>query len=631
MLVRNYLKYKKVETEEGDKKEADNMDTEIKFSELGLAPEILEAVTSAGYHTPSPIQAETIPHILNGTDVLGMAQTGTGKTAAVALPTLSLIDTSKKYTQVLVLAPTRELAIQVAESFKVYSRNKKGINVASIYGGQDYKIQINALRKGAHVVVGTPGRVMDHIRRETLKIDNIVTLVLDEADEMLRMGFIDDVEWILSHTPEQRQITLFSATMPYSIKKMTKKYLNNPVEVKIKTKTETAANINQRYLTVKAGQKMTALARVLEAENSDATIIFAKTKTSTVDIADFLNAQGLKAIAINGDLQQKQRERAIDQIKAAKLDILVATDVAARGLDVSRISHVINYDIPQDNETYVHRIGRTGRAGRSGDAILFITPKERRHLASIERMTNKTIAEFKMPTIDDINKKRIEYFKGRITRVMEGKDNSQLHEIIKTYCTETEADPIEVAAALAKIAHGRKPLLLTERDELQTSFSKTESRDRDRTGRRDSRSKKGLPNSDMQLYKIELGRNDDIRPANVVGAFANEAGLDGDLIGQIEIYDDYTTVGLPKKMSKSTLDAIKKVRIAGNISNLSLVGEYTGSGKSNKQRGRKSFSGGSSRKSFGGGNNGGGRGRGRSSGDRKSNSSDKPRRSRKSH
>ncbi len=567
---------KQTEKKEEQTKEVEN---KVLFSDLGLTKDILKVVEEQGYKSPTPIQEETIPYILSGRDVLGQAQTGTGKTAAFALPTLSMVDEKSKVTQVLVLAPTRELAIQVSESYKTYSKYHKGINVCSIYGGQDYSIQFKALKKGAHVVVGTPGRVIDHIRKGTLKLDKVKTIVLDEADEMLRMGFIDDVEFVLDKMPKERQITLFSATMPSVIRKITRNYQSDPVEIKIKTQTETANNINQQFLVVNAGQKKTALSRILEIEETDAAIIFTKTKSATVEITDFLSDLGFRTVAINGDLQQKQRERAIEQLKSHKLDVLVATDVAARGLDVSRISHVINYDIPYDTETYIHRIGRTGRAGRSGSAILLITPKERRRLGQIERVTKKEIKEFKIPSIDAINEKRISKFKERITKVLAGKDNSIFVKAIEEYCNDNDADPIIVAAALAKITQGKKPMLLTKADELKAASGRGERGSNNSRGRDDSRGRnsrgnsrgKPLARSEMELYRIEVGEKDNVKPGNIVGAIANEAGLDGNMIGQIDIYSSYSTVFLPKGMPKDVFNDLRKARIAGKKSEISLT------------------------------------------------------------
>jgi len=413
-----------------------------------------------GYETPSAIQAQTIPLMLEGRDVVGQAQTGTGKTAAFALPILSRLDLHKNDPQVLVLAPTRELAIQVAEAFQKYAHHMKGFHVLPVYGGQDYSVQIRALQRGVHVIVGTPGRVMDHIRRGTLVLDKLTTLVLDEGDEMLRMGFIDDVEWILEQTPKERQVALFSATMPQQIRRIATRHLNNPVEVTVKVKTTTAETIRQRYWPVQGFHKLDALTRILEAEPFDAMLIFVRTKLATVDLSEKLEARGYASAPLNGDIQQNQRERTIERLKNGKLDIVVATDVAARGLDVNRISHVVNYDIPADTESYVHRIGRTGRAGREGDAILFVTPREKRMLYAIENATRKQIEIMDLPSTDVINNKRIDKFKQRITDTVEGVDLSLFTKMIEQYQREHDVPPIQIAAALAQLLQGDSPFLL---------------------------------------------------------------------------------------------------------------------------------------------------------------------------
>ncbi|HFD12814.1 MAG TPA: DEAD/DEAH box helicase [Crenotrichaceae bacterium] len=432
----------------------------LSFSDLGLNQDILKALDDVGYETPSPIQAKMIPFVLQGRDVLGQAQTGTGKTAAFALPILSRLDLNQKTPQVLVLAPTRELAIQVAEAFQSYASRIKGFRVLPIYGGQEYGGQIRQLKRGVHVVVGTPGRVMDHMRKGTLDLKGLKTLVLDEADEMLRMGFIDDVEWVLEQIPDQRQIALFSATMPPAIHRIAKRFLNNPKEIAIKVKTTTASTIRQRYWIVSGLHKLDALTRILEAETFDAIIIFVRTKTVTLELAEKLNARGYAVAALNGDIPQKQRERTIEQLKNKKLDILVATDVAARGLDVQRISHVINYDIPHDSESYVHRIGRTGRAGRSGDAILFVAPREQRMLRTIERSTRHKIEAMQLPSVEQINNKRITRFKDKITKTLTNEDLDIYIRLLGQYQTEHDVAIEDIAAALALMAQGDKSFLL---------------------------------------------------------------------------------------------------------------------------------------------------------------------------
>lgn len=433
---------------------------EPSFSGLDLIEPVLRAVDKAGYETPTPIQIQTIPHILEGKDLLGQAQTGTGKTAAFALPILSKIDLKRAEPQVLVLTPTRELAIQVAESFQEYASQMTGFHVLPIYGGQNYQGQLSRLKRGVHVVVGTPGRVMDHMRQKTLKLDGLTCLVLDEADEMLRMGFIDDVKWILEQTPEGHQILLFSATMPKAIRQIAQSYLKNPIEINIREQTTTVATTRQRFWLVSGIHKLDALTRILEAETFDGVIIFVRTKTATVELAAKLEARGYSAIAINGDIVQSKREAAIDQLKMGKLDILVATDVAARGLDVDRVSHVINYDVPHDTESYVHRIGRTGRAGRSGEAIIFVAPREKSLLYDIERATKQRIEPMHLPSAQMINDKRIARFKERITETLARNDLDLFYQLIEEYREETGVPATKIAAALAKLLQGEESLLV---------------------------------------------------------------------------------------------------------------------------------------------------------------------------
>jgi len=436
------------------------LSTPLTFNDLALAEPLLQALRDVGYETPSPIQAQTIPPLMQGRDVLGQAQTGTGKTAAFALPILSKIDLRNRAVQSLVLAPTRELAIEVAEAFQKYASHLSGFHVLPIYGGQSYQPQLNSLRRGAHVVVGTPGRVMDHLKRGTLDLANVKIVVLDEADEMLNMGFLEDVEWILQQMPAQRQVTLFSATMPAQIKRIAQTYLNDPVEILIKSKTTTAANIRQRYWQVSGLHKLDALTRLLEVETFDGMIIFARTKISTEELASKLEARGFRCAPLNGDVPQQQRERTVQRLRDGQLDILVATDVAARGLNVERITHVVNYDIPLDIESYVHRIGRTGRAGRSGEAILFVAPRERRMLASIERATRQPIERMELPSVEAVNDQRIVKFKQRITDAIEAGELEIFRNVIEQYEQEHNTPAVEIAAALAKLAQGRSPLLL---------------------------------------------------------------------------------------------------------------------------------------------------------------------------
>ena len=430
------------------------------FQSLGLPSELIQALEDVGYETPSPIQLGAIPPLLEGKDLLGHAPTGTGKTAAFALPLLANIDLNSRHQQVLVLTPTRELAIQVAEAFQRYANHLKGFHVLPVYGGQEYSGQIRALRRGVHVVVGTPGRVMDHIRKGTMKLDKLRVLVLDEADEMLRMGFIDDVEWIMEQTPENRQIALFSATMPKQIQKITKRYLKDPLNISIKAKTATAESISQRYWMVSNLHKLDALTRILEVEPFDAVLLFVRTKIATTELAERLAARGYSAEALNGDMPQKNREKMVERLKKGGIDILVATDVAARGLDVDRISHVINYDIPYDAEAYIHRIGRTGRAGRKGEAILFVSPREKRMLAAIEKATRQKIEAMTLPSTEMVNSQRISRFKQTITDTLARGSLEFMQGILESYEQEHDVTPIEIAAALAKLSMGEKPLLL---------------------------------------------------------------------------------------------------------------------------------------------------------------------------
>jgi ATP-dependent RNA helicase DeaD len=559
------------------------------FRDLALSEPLLKALDDVGYETPSPIQAQVIPFMLQGKDVLGQAQTGTGKTAAFALPILSRIDLKQKDPQVLVLAPTRELAIQVAEAFQRYAAHLKGFHVLPIYGGQDYSSQLRQLKRGAHVVVGTPGRVMDHMRKGTLNLDTLKVLVLDEADEMLRMGFIDDVEWILEQTPDDIQIALFSATMPSVIRKIAEEYLTNPEQITIKVTTASAENIRQRFWVVSGVHKLDALTRILEVETFDGMIIFVRTKTSTVELAEKLEARGFSAAAINGDMSQALRERSIANLKSGKLDILIATDVAARGLDVDRITHVVNYDIPYDTESYIHRIGRTGRAGRTGDAILFIAPRERKLLSNIERATKQKIEEMGLPSTEVINNKRIARFKQNITDTLAAEELSFFSQLVEQYQQEHNVSAAEIAAALAKLVQGDTPLLIQppkrvkeSREDRPARSERDErpSRDRGDRGDRGERSDKGGERKprrsfgndiEMEVFRIEVGHNHGVKPGNIVGAIANETGIDGDHIARIKISDDYSTVELPAGMPKELLQELKKVRVVGQLLNISKM------------------------------------------------------------
>ncbi len=554
------------------------------FEQLALNKSILKVLDEIGYETPSPIQAQTIPLLLERKDIIGQAQTGTGKTAAFALPVLSNLDLKQKDPQVLVLAPTRELAIQVAEAFQQYAKKLDGFHVLPVYGGQDYRGQIRALQRGVHVVVGTPGRVMDHIRRKTLKLQNLKTLVLDEADEMLRMGFIDDVEWVLEQLPTERQIVLFSATMPTQIRRIATKYLSNPIEVTIKVKTATADTIRQRFWPVSGLHKLDALTRILEAEDFDAIIIFVRTKTATVELSDKLAARGYAATALNGDIAQNLRERTIDNLKKGKLDILVATDVAARGLDVTRISHVINYDIPYDTEAYIHRIGRTGRAGRKGDAILFVAPREKRLLHSIEKATRKPIERMELPSTEDINDNRVAKFKQRITDTLATEEFGFYFQLLEQYQQEHNVPALEIAAALAQLSQGDTPFLLSNKptrrdskswDNDDSGGSKRPRRDRkERSSRRDDNrdaNRDSGPAKGMQSYRIDVGHDHGVKPGNIVGAIANEADIDSQYIGRIQINDDHSTIDLPEGMPREILNELKKVWVSGQKLNIVAI------------------------------------------------------------
>ncbi|RPD88465.1 DEAD/DEAH box helicase [Luteimonas sp. 100069] len=554
-------------------------DESPKFTDLNLPEPLLRALAAVGYESPSPIQAATIPPLLAGRDVLGQAQTGTGKTAAFALPVLARIDPAQRKPQALVLAPTRELAIQVAEAFHKYAAFMPGFQVLPIYGGQGYAQQLSALKRGVQVIVGTPGRVIDHLERGSLDLSELRALVLDEADEMLRMGFIDDVEAVLKKTPESRQVALFSATMPQQIRRIAQTYLKDPVEIAIKSTTTTAANIRQRYWMVSGVNKLDALTRILEAEPFDAMIIFARTKLGTEELAQKLAARGLSAAAINGDLDQKQRERAIQNLKDGRLDVLVATDVAARGLDVDRISHVLNYDIPYDTESYVHRIGRTGRAGRSGEAILFVAPRERGMLGAIERATRQKIEQMQLPSVETVNEARVAKFLEKITTALESSDLGIFRDLIERYEREHNVPAAEIAAALAKVVQGSTPLLLEpprkpekpafEREYVERPGGREASRSareprepreprapRPDTGPRD-------PDVGMETFRIEVGYVHGVQPGNIVGAIANEADLESKFIGRIDIRDDYSLVDLPEGMPKELLEHLKKVRVGG--------------------------------------------------------------------
>jgi ATP-dependent RNA helicase DeaD len=544
------------------------------FDELGLSAPVLEALKAVGYESPSPIQSATIPVLLAGHDMLGQAQTGTGKTAAFALPLLSRIKVRTGPPQVIVLVPTRELAIQVAEAFQRYAAQIKGFHVLPIYGGQSYTPQLMSLKRGAHVVVGTPGRVMDHIKRGTLDLGGVTCLVLDEADEMLQMGFVDDIEWILEQTPPTRQVALFSATLPSPIRRIAQKHLREPVEVTITSKTSTAANIRQRYWVVSGVHKLDALTRILEAESFEGMLIFTRTKQSTVELAERLEARGFAVAALNGDMQQKERERTVTRLKGGQLDILVATDVAARGLDVERISHVVNYDVPYDTESYVHRIGRTGRAGRNGEAILFITPRERNMLRYIERATRSPLEPMDLPTVADVNEQRVARFRQRITETIASGQAEAFRSLIEEFEREHDVPAIDIAAALASLLQGGSPLLLKEKSTHAGGEGSRGERSDEAPGRHEQEHAAPagrLADEDAETFRIEVGYVHGVKPGNIVGAIANVAGLEGRQIGHVDIREDHTFVGLPRGMPDEVMRELAKTRVAGRMLQISTV------------------------------------------------------------
>ncbi len=550
------------------------------FASFGFSPELLDALTAIGYEEPSPIQKAAIPDLLLGRDLVGQAQTGTGKTAAFALPMLAALDDHQRTPQVLVLTPTRELAIQVADAFKSYAVNMPHLRVLPLYGGSDFRDQIVRLKRGVQIVVGTPGRVMDHMRQGTLDLTGLRSLVLDEADEMLRMGFIDDVEWVLEQLPSQRQVVLFSATMPPEIRRISHKYLNDPAEVTIKTKGADSSRIRQRFITVNGPQKLEALTRVLESETKEGVIIFARTKAITVTVAEALEAKGYDVAVLNGDVAQSQRERTIERLKSGTVDVLVATDVAARGLDVDRITLVVNYDIPFDSEAYVHRVGRTGRAGRSGDAILFVTPRERRFLGGLERAVGRPIEPMPIPSNATINQSRLDRLRQRLcdSLATQGRDEERalLSEIVQRVGQESGATPEQLALAALQLVVGNQPLLV-QGDEswIRQAGGRDERRDGGRDGLRDARrqdrpgpggrrgprEQSGPPESGMERFRIEVGWRDRVKPGNIVGAIANEAGLNGRSIGRIQIFDAHSLVDLPQGMPEDVFQGLRRLKV----------------------------------------------------------------------
>ena len=568
------------------------------FESLGIADSVLKSVKELGYEQPSPIQAQSIPILLNGENLLGVAQTGTGKTGAFALPLLSRLNSDQKTPQILVLTPTRELAIQVAEAFQTYARYIKRFHVLPIYGGQDMSTQLRGLQRGAQVIVGTPGRILDHIRRRSLVLNQLNALVLDEADEMLRMGFIDDVETILAETPDACQRALFSATMPPAIRRVVKKYLGDAKEVSIASKTKTVERITQFYLTVKGHQKMEALTRILEVEAFDGMLIFVRTKSATLEVAEKLAARGFSAAALNGDLSQILRERTVNRLKKGQVDIVVATDVAARGLDVERISHVINYDIPYDNEAYVHRIGRTGRAGRDGKAILFVAPKESRLLLSIEKSTNQKITLMRLPTGDQVSDQRIQQFQERVLQSLNIKDLERFKGILHKLCEDNAISMSDIAAGLASQLQQERPLF-PDMPSLDATFNDRQAYskpDRSRSERpeRPERSKRRVDpeknrNSNsgagMVTYRMEVGKNQGVMPKDIVGAIASESGIEGKNIGRIKLHDEYSTVELPEGMPNDIFQHLKhKVRVKQRPMKLSLDNSSSTTSESTKKR-----------------------------------------------
>ncbi|RDF09058.1 DEAD/DEAH box helicase [Haemophilus sputorum] len=564
-------------------------ESQITFADLGLPQSILDAVNQIGFVTPSPIQQETIPHLLEGRDVLGMAQTGSGKTAAFSLPLLSKIDPNARYPQMLVMAPTRELAIQVADACEQFTKNMKGVRVVTVYGGQRYDIQLRALKQGSQVVVGTPGRILDHIRRGTLDLSALQSIVLDEADEMLRMGFIDDVETVMAELPEDHQTALFSATMPEPIRRITKRFMKNPQEVKIKATQRSAPDITQSYWLVNGFRKNDALLRFLEVEEFDAAIIFTRTKTGTVDITELCERNGFRTAALNGDMTQQAREQTLDKLKSGRLDILVATDVAARGIDIERISLVVNYDIPLDAESYVHRIGRTGRAGRSGRALLFVEPRERRLLRNIENLMKKPIDEVAIPNHEVLMEKRRAKFKARVAKQLEHHDLEKYRELLEDLFT-ADQDHEELAAAMMMMLQEKQKLILPPDPAIRPARQERGRRDRDdrrsERGGREHRENNGVA---MDLYRIEIGREDGVEVRHIVGAIANEGDINSRYIGHIKLYDTYSTIELPQGMPNHLVQHFaQKSRVLNKQMQMSLLGPASSqSGQPFEGRGRR--------------------------------------------
>jgi ATP-dependent RNA helicase DeaD len=604
------------------------------FAALGLSAQLLQTIKQQGYETPTPIQAQCIPPLLEGRDLLGQAQTGTGKTAAFALPILDRLDLSRALPQALVLTPTRELALQVAEAFQTYAHAMSGFHVLPVYGGQGMVTQLRRLKRGVHVIVGTPGRVMDHLRRGSLSLEAMATLVLDEADEMLKMGFADDIEWIFGQAPEERQVALFSATVPEVTKRVARKHLREPVEIRVAAKTATVEATEQRHLVVTRARKLDLLTRILEVEEFDAMLIFARTKTGTVELADKLEAHGFAAEALNGDMSQQARERAVWRLRQGRADIVVATDVAARGLDVDRISHVVNYDIPYDPEAYVHRIGRTGRAGREGKALLFVEPRERRLLKAIERATRQRIPFMQLPTASDLSEQRVERFLAQVRETVATQDLDFYYRMVVRLERENDLTPVNVAAALTYLMQREKPFIVPEEDltpprrpsgrggderrgaggrrdagrrevgrgdggdgrragvrgprrerggevagkamergRERRPVAESRERERGRERKRADRGEQRGPVVPSVRYRLDVGAEHGVSPGQIVGAIANEASLDGKYIGQIEIRGDHSLVDLPEGMPKEIFKHLQRVRVCNRPLKIERAGE----------------------------------------------------------
>ncbi|AIX50126.1 MULTISPECIES: DEAD/DEAH family ATP-dependent RNA helicase [Pantoea] len=576
-------------------------DIQTTFADLGLNADILESLNGMGYVKPSPIQAECIPHLLAGRDVLGMAQTGSGKTAAFSLPLLNNVDPSVRAPQILVLAPTRELAVQVAEAMTEFSKHMRNVNVVALYGGQRYDVQLRALRQGPQIVVGTPGRLLDHLKRGTLDLSNLRGLVLDEADEMLRMGFIEDVETIMAQIPEGHQTALFSATMPEAIRRITKRFMKDPQEVRIQSSVTTRPDISQSYWTA-YGRKTEALVRFLEAEDFDAAIIFVRTKNATLEVAEALERSGYNSAALNGDMNQALREQTLERLKDGRLDILIATDVAARGLDVERISLVVNYDIPMDAESYVHRIGRTGRAGRAGRALLFVENRERRLLRNIERTMKLTIPEVELPNAELLGERRLAKFAAKVQQQLESSDLDQYRALLSKMQPEEELDIETLAAALLKMAQGERPLIVPadaprpQRREFRDRDDRADRPRRDRDSRGESRDgdrprRERRDVGDMQLYRIEVGRDDGVEVRHIVGAIANEGDISSRYIGNIKLFGTHSTIELPKGMPGEVLQHFTRTRILNKPMNMQLLGDAQPHERTERRSGGRDFGG----------------------------------------